>query len=53
MKKFKTGFMQKSNKGTYFIKVIKIGTEKVAIKLTPEIKIEKPSAPIIDKETKK
>lgn len=53
MKKFKTGFMQRSNKGSYFIKVVKIGTEKVAIKLTPEIKIEAPKAPIIDKKESK
>lgn len=49
MKKFKTGFLQKSKNGSYFIKVIKLGTEKVAIKLLPEIKIEKPTMPIFDK----
>jgi hypothetical protein len=52
MKKFKTGFIQKSKKGNYFIKVIKLGTEKIAIRWLPEIKIEKPTLPIFDKKDK-
>lgn len=45
---FRKGFLQKSKKGNYIIHVVKIGGQKIAIKHVPEVKIEKPTKPLVD-----
>jgi hypothetical protein len=45
---FRKGFLQKSKKGSYIINVVRIGGQKIAIKHVPEIKLEKPTKPLVD-----
>jgi hypothetical protein len=50
---FRRGFTQKSKTGNYIIKTVRIGNEKIAIKLGIEVKIEAPKFPIFDKKETK
>jgi hypothetical protein len=50
---FKRGFLQNSKNGKFHVRTIKLGTEKICLKESLTIKIEKPIKPLKELEVKK